>query len=87
MVVKAKYADLSDMREAQTGKMGFACGHMIKNLNYWDDGGENQATEAFAELFSAKSSSNPERYKLLKKYIPNTCKAFDEIYQKMKGIK
>lgn len=64
-----------------------AGGHMIKNPNYWNDGGKNQATEAFAQLFSAKSSSNPERYKLLKKYIPNTCKAFDEIYQKMKGIK
>lgn len=86
-VAKAKYADLSDMREAQSGKMGFAVGHMIKDPNYWNDGGENQATEAFAQLFSAKSSSNPERYKLLKKYIPNTCKAFDEIYQKMKGIK
>ena len=85
--VLGKYSDLSDMWEAQSGKFGFGCGHMIKNWNYWDDEGKNQATEAFAELFSAKSSSNPERYKLLKKYIPNTCKAFNEIYQKMKGIK
>ena len=85
-VVKAKYADLSDMCEAQSGKTGFVCGHSIKDQNYWDESGNNQATEAFAELFSAKSSSNHGRYKLLKKYIPNTCKAFDEIYQKMKGI-
>ena len=39
--------------------------------------------EFFAEAFSAKSSSNQERYELIKKYLPKTCKAFEEIYEKL----
>ena len=80
--VNAKWSDLSDMYEAAGGNSyGFAgFGH---GRSYWKNRDDLRGVEFFAEAFSAKSSSNKERYELIKKYLPNTCKAFEEIYEKL----
>lgn len=80
--VNAKWSDLSDMYEAAGGNSyGFAgFGH---GRSYWKNRDDLRGVEFFAEAFSAKSSSNQERYELIKKYLPNTCKAFEEIYEKL----
>ena len=77
-----KYGTLSDMYEGATGKnYGFAnWGH---GCSYWKKNDDARGVEFFAEAFSAKSSSNKEQYELIKKYLPNTCKAFEEIYEKL----
>ena len=80
----AKYSDLSDMCEACGGgkrDYGYAFSGYCHGSAYWKHSSDRRATEFFAEAFSAKSSSNQERYELIKKYLPNTCKAFDEIYE------
>lgn len=88
--IREKYANLSDMYEAQVSKgKGFSgWGH---GRPYWKSDDKLQATEFFADAFSAKSMKNQEQYELIKKYLPNTCKAFEEIYDKVakdpKGIK
>lgn len=51
--------------------------------SYWKKRDDLRGIEFFAEVFSAKSSSNQERYELIKKYLPKTCKAFEEIYEKL----
>ena len=78
----AKWSDLSDMYEGAGGNSyGFAgFGH---GRSYWKNRDDLRGVEFFAEAFSAKSSSNQERYELIKKYLPNTCKAFEEIYEKL----
>ena len=80
--VNAKWSDLSDMYEGAGGNSyGFAgFGH---GRSYWKNRDDLRGVEFFAEAFSAKSSSNKERYELIKKYLPNTCKAFEEIYEKL----
>lgn len=80
--VNAKWSDLSDMYEGAGGNSyGFArYGH---GHSYWKKRDDLRGVEFFAEAFSAKSSSNKERYELIKKYLPNTCKAFEEIYEKL----
>lgn len=80
--VNAKWSDLSDMYEGAGGNSyGFAgFGH---GRSYWKNKDDVRGLEFFAEAFSAKSSSNQERYELIKKYLPNTCKAFEEIYEKL----
>lgn len=81
--VNAKYADLSDMCEACGGgkkTYGYAFSGYCHGSAYWKQSSDKRAKEFFAEAFSSKSSSNKERYELIKKYLPNTCKAFDEIY-------
>lgn len=88
--IREKYSSLSDMYEAQVSRgEGFSgYGHGIP---YWKQDDKKQAKEFFAEAFSAKSMKNQEQYELIKKYLPNTCKAFEEIYDKVakdpKGIK
>lgn len=79
---RAKWCDLSDMYEGAGGNSrGFAnYGH---GRQYWKRSKDKRGIEFFAEAFSAKSSSNQERYELIKKYLPNTCKAFEEIYEKL----
>ena len=80
----AKYADLSDMCEACGGgkrSYGYAFSGYCHGSAYWKQSSDKRAKEFFAEAFSSKSSSNKERYELIKKYLPNTCKAFDEIYE------
>lgn len=90
MKIDEKYSSLSDMYEAQVSRgEGFSgYGH---GRRYWKSDDKKQAKEFFAEAFSAKSMKNQEQYELIKKYLPNTCKAFDEIYDKVakdpKGIK
>lgn len=81
--VRAKWSNLSDMCEASGGKYGFAFAGYGHGRSYWNKRKDNRATEFFAEAFSAKSSSNKEEYELIKKYLPKTCKAFDEIYDKL----
>lgn len=79
----AKYADLSDMCEACGGgkkAYGYGFSGYCHGRAYWKSSSDKRAKEFFAEAFSSKSSSNKERYELIKKYLPNTCKAFDEIY-------
>lgn len=80
--VNAKWSDLSDMYEGAGGNsygfVGFGHGR-----SYWKKKDDIRGLEFFAEAFSAKSSSNQERYELIKKYLPNTCKAFEEIYEKL----
>ena len=80
--VNAKWSDLSDMYEGAGGNSyGFAgFGH---GRSYWKKKDDIRGLEFFAEAFSAKSSSNQERYELIKKYLPNTCKAIEEIYEKL----
>ena len=80
----AKYADLSDMCEACGGgkrAYGYAFSGYCHGRAYWKQSSDKRAKEFFAEAFSSKSSKNKERYELIKKYLPNTCKAFDEIYE------
>lgn len=81
--VCAKWSNLSDMCEASGGKYGFGFAGYGHGRSYWNKRKDNRATEFFAEAFSAKSSSNKEEYELIKKYLPKTCKAFDEIYDKL----
>lgn len=82
MKVNYKWSDLSDMYEGAGGNSyGFAgFGH---GRSYWKKRDNLRGAEFFAEAFSAKSSFNKERYELIKKYLPNTCKAFEEIYEKL----
>lgn len=78
--LKQKWSDLSDIVSGLIKDEDGICGagHGSK---YWTD--ESRAEEAFAEIASAKAT-NPESYKLLKKYIPRTVTAFENIYNAIK---
>lgn len=79
-----KWGDLSDIISGKTSDgYNFGMGH---SSSYWNQGGKdnNRAKEAFAEFASAKST-NPESYELLKRLLPQTAKAFDEIWNKLKN--
>lgn len=83
--VLVKWGDLSDVISGATkNKLNFGMQH---KASYWKGGffdtwQDKRASEAFAECASAKST-NPASYELLKKYLPNTVKAFEEIYDKL----
>lgn len=80
----AKYSNLSDMCEACGGgkkAYGYSFSGYCHGKGYWKQSSDKRVKEFFAEAFSAKSSKNKEKYRLLEKYLPNTCKAFDEIYE------
>lgn len=82
--IDAKYSNLSDMCQACGGgkkEYGYDFSGYGHSRGYWKEYGDHKVKEFFAEAFSAKSSSNKEKYELIKKYLPNTCKAFDEIYE------
>lgn len=81
--INRKYGDLSDMFQASTGKMLSSIG-MGHDENYFNS--TKRGSEAFAEILSAKAT-NPESYKLMKKYIPQTLAKFDEIMEKIKNGK
>lgn len=73
-----EFGDLSDIRSSM-GYETFGMGH---SQSYWKDT-SNKGKEFFAECCSAKAT-NPKSWELLKKYYPNSCKAFEELTSKMK---
>lgn len=79
--LKRKWGDLSDiysgLRLNNWGLVG-----MAHKPSYWNL--SNRAIEAFAECASAKAT-NPESYSVLKKYVPNVVKGFEEIYEALKS--
>ena len=75
-------SDISDILEGSTyGKIKIGYGH---GIGYWKKGNlgnninENLATEAFAEMFSI-SIVNKQSLEIIKKYLPNSYKVFEEI--------
>jgi hypothetical protein len=79
-----KWGDLSDIIAGKTNNaVTLGMGHTV---SYWSQGGKDnqRAKEAFAEFASAKAT-NPESYELLKRLLPKTAKAFDEIWGKLKS--
>lgn len=77
------YGDLSDIYSGTTGKPEGLAG-MGHDKKYWKDDPSHRGKEAFAEIASAKACSS-ESYNILKKYMPETVKAFEEIYLGLKG--
>ena len=79
--LKRKWGDLSDIysghRLNNWGLVG-----MAHKPSYWNL--SNRAIEAFAECASAKAT-NQESYSVLKKYVPNVVKGFEEIYEALKS--
>lgn len=74
------YANMGDVINALTyGEKTIGVGH---EKSYWYKSG-NASKEAFAEIASSKIA-NPKSYALFKKYLPETVKAFEEIYNKLK---
>lgn len=79
-----KYGDISDIISGATQSADGLCG-MGHSGSYWKRGGERaRAQECFAEFASSKAT-NPESYELMRKYFPETAKAFDEIYTKLQN--
>lgn len=78
---KRKWGDLSDVVSGATGDRLNLVG-MHHYASYWHQSKYNRGIEAFAEIASSKAT-NPESYALFKKYLPNTVKAFEEIYSKL----
>lgn len=78
---KRKWGDLSDVVSGATGDRLNLVG-MHHYASYWRESKYNRGIEAFAEIASAKAT-NPESYAVFKKYLPNTVKAFEEIYSKL----
>ena len=81
--LKRKWGDLSDFysgyAKSHYGLVGL--GH---SSSYWRSRTGTRAVEAFAECASAKAT-NPESYAVLKKYVPNVVKGFEEIYEALKS--
>lgn len=75
--VMKKWASMSDVvNGATSGRETLVnVGHF--SIGYWND--ESRAKEAFAEIAGAKAT-NPANYECIKKYLPQTVKAFEEIY-------
>lgn len=76
----AQRCDLSDILEGATNaSIQAGWGH---GKSYWKGGVEgysdNLSCEAFAEMFSAYMS-NPDSLEILKKYLPESVKIFDEM--------
>ena len=79
--VKRKWGDLSDVAAGYTqGRQSIAgMGHSTR---YFKQAG-SRANEAFAECASALAVKG-ESYKVLKRFMPETMAAFEEIYQDLK---
>ena len=73
-----KYGDLSDIVSGATNDMISLTG-MGHDSKYWKSSKYARGEEAFAEFASAKAT-NPESYELMKKYLPKTVAAFEEIF-------
>ena len=74
-------ADLSDVFDGySSGKHNFGAVH---GKDYWSKNKEHsRATEAFAEFLSA-AIANPESYAVLKKYLPEAEKIFNEMLDEL----
>lgn len=79
---RRKWGDLSDIYAGYT-KNHYGLVGVGHSPSYWSRGG-TRALEAFAECASAKAT-NPESYAVLKKYVPNVVKGFEEIYEALKS--
>ena len=73
------YGDLSDMAQGSLGDSLTGMGH---SKSYWSN--RTRGNEAFAEIMSAKAT-NPESYKVLQQFIPQTIGIFDEIMLKIRS--
>lgn len=75
-----KWGDFSDIISGATkDRVNFGMRH---SSSYWKSDANKRGLEAFAEIASAKAT-NPKSYSLLKKYLPQTVQAFEEIYSKL----
>ena len=80
--VMRKYAELSDVVDGFTGGADNLVG-VGHSGDYWSTDREaKRAKEAFAEIASAYAT-NKASYETLKKWIPETVKAFEEIKDKL----
>lgn len=82
--VRRKWADMSDVVNGATNGNSTLVdvGHF--DFGYWNN--STRAKEAFAEIASSKAT-NPASYDVFKKYLPNTVKAFEEIYNGLESGK
>lgn len=81
--VRQRWSDVSDVVSSLTDGVGL-CGAHTKG--YWRKPGK-RAEEAFAEIASAKAVDGGGRYELLKRYLPSTVAAFEQIYDALKNGK
>lgn len=81
--IKRKWGDLSDVYSGVTKDRErlASLGHPRK---YWTSDVRNRGMEAFAEIASAKATSQ-ESYNVFKKYLPDVTNLFEEIYTKLKN--
>ncbi|MDE6586149.1 MAG: hypothetical protein K2K80_05675 [Clostridia bacterium] len=81
--IQRTWGDLSDIYCGYTkGKHDLV--KMGHTKSYWIKGGSSmRGIEAFAECASAKAT-NPEGWKVLKKYMPNLTAGFEEIYDALR---
>lgn len=78
-----EYGDLDDIRTA-FGEEHLGNIKTNHDKEYWEEQRARVEREFFAECFSAKATS-PKSWKLLNKYFPNSCKAFEELIDKIKN--
>lgn len=81
--VHQRWSDVSDVVSSLSDGDGL-CGSHSKG--YWRKPGK-RAEEAFAEIASAKAVDGGGRYELLKRYLPSTVAAFEQIYDALKNGK
>lgn len=79
--IRIKYSNLSDVFSGCTNGRETLVG-MGHSSSDWRVPGA-RGREAFAECASTKAT-NPESYQVLKKYLPKTVSAFEEIFKKLK---
>lgn len=82
--VYQKWSDLSDVVSSLSSDGAGLCG--AHSTRYWREPGK-RAEEAFAEIASAKAVDGGGRYELLKRYLPSTVAAFEQIYDALKNGK
>lgn len=77
---KSRYDTLSDIYgAAYKASYGFAnCGH---SANYYRNSPSGSAHEFFAEYFSARATGDTVLIETTKRYMPETAKACEELYQ------
>ena len=81
--VYQRWADVSDVVSSLSNGGGLCGAHSTR---YWREPGK-RAEEAFAEIASAKAVDGGGRYELLKRYLPSTVAAFEQIYDALKNGK
>lgn len=85
--VKA-YSSISDVYSYYTknskNKLGLKGVNVGHPTNYWKKDQDSGVKELFAEFFEGKSI-NLKSYSVLKRYLPNSAKVFEEILKKGKG--